>query len=147
VSEFSTITAFRLVRRLAIGQNSTSMYLLLCEEAGEPVIEADLRAEVEVQMAIALPVGRVSEHLESNDNLGLPDSGPIRALWIDKWSPDLIAALDTHVVRLERTGAQFLFIASPILGEQLVIDAPNFRSRLTEVLTIIPDAAVEGASH
>jgi hypothetical protein len=147
VSEFSNITAFRLVRRLAIGQNSTSMYLLLCEEADEPAIEDDLRAEVEVQLGTALPLGRVSDHLDTNDGLGLPDSGPIRALWIDKWSPDLIAALDTHVVRLERTGAQFLFITSPILGEQLVIEAPNFRNRLTEVLRIIPDAALEGAPH
>ncbi len=147
MSEFSTITAFRLVRRLVIGQNSTSMYLLLCEDASEPAIEADVRAEVEVQMGIALPVGRVSAHLDTNDSLGLPDSGLIRALWIDKWSSGLIAALDTHVVRLERTGAQFLFITSPILGEQLLIEAPNFRNRLTEVLCIISDAAVEGTSH
>jgi len=147
VSDFSTTTAFRLVRRLAIGDHSTSMYLLICEEADQPVIESDLKAEVEVQTGSALPVGRVSEHLETGDTLGLPDSGPIRALRIDRWSPALVAALDTHVVRLERTGAQFLFITSPALAEQLLNQAPNFRNRLTEVLCIIPDPAVEGASH
>jgi len=147
VNEFSTITAFRLVRRLAIGENSTSMYLLICEEAAQPVIESDLTAEVEVQMGNALPIGRVSEHGDIDDSLGLPDSGPIRALWIDRWSPKLVAALDTHVVRLERTGAQFLFITTPALAEQLLTEAPNFRNRLTEVLHIVPDAAMEVASR
>jgi hypothetical protein len=117
------------------------MYLLICEEAAQPLIEADLKAEVEVQMGNALPIGRVS------DNLGLPDFGPIRVLRIDRWSPDIVATLDTHVVRLERTGAQFLFITSPVLAEQLLTEAPNFRNRLTEVLRIIPDAALEGASR
>jgi hypothetical protein len=102
--EFSTTTAFRLVRRLAIGQGSTGMYLLVYDEGTQLAIEADLRAEVEVQMASTLPIGRVSEQLGADDSLGLPESGPIRVLRIDRWSPKLVALLDTHVVRLERTG-------------------------------------------
>jgi hypothetical protein len=145
VNEFSTITAFRLVTRLAIGEKSTSMYLLLCEEGDQPVIESDLKAEVEVQMGNTLPISRLSQHVE-DDTLGLVDSGAMRALRIDRWSPDIVAGLDTHVVRLERTGAQFLFITSSALAERLLTQAPNFRNRLTEVLRIIADAAVEGAS-
>src|SRR5437870_14158 len=107
--DFSTTTAFRLVRRLVMGQGSTAMYLLICEEGTQSAIEADLRAEVEVQTASRLPIGRVSELLEVEDALGLPDAGPMRVLLIDRWSPALVAMLDTHVIRLERTGAQFLF--------------------------------------
>jgi hypothetical protein len=123
------------------------MYLLICEEAAQPGIEADLKAEVEVQMGSELAVGRASEHLDVDDSLGLPDSGPMRALRIDRWSAKIVAALDTHVVRLERTGVQFLFITTPVLAEQLLTEAPNFRNRLTEVLHIVPDAAVEAASR
>jgi len=122
-----------------MGQGSTAMYLLIYEEGAQFAIEADLRAEVEVQLATPLPIGRVSELLDVDEVLGLPDSGPIRALQIDRWSPELVAMLDTHVIRLERTGAQFLFLTTPALAEQLLVEAPNFRNRLTEVLRIIPD--------
>jgi hypothetical protein len=137
--DFSTTTAFRLVRRLAMGHGTTAMYLLIYEEGAEFAIEADLRAEVEVQLAGPLPIGRVSELLDLDDALGSHDAGPIRVLRIDSWSPDLAAVLDTHVIRLERTGAQFLFLTTPALGEQLLVEAPNFRNRLTEVLRIVPD--------
>ena len=140
MTEFATTTAFRLVRRLAIGQDSTSMYLLVCEEDAESVV-SDLRAEIGVQMTLPLPVARVSE-----TNVEFPESGSIRGVVIDQWSPDLVAALDTHVIRIERTRAQFLFITSPAIAERLLVEAPNFRNRLTEVLQIVPDTATEGAS-
>ena len=108
------------------------LFGVLCTSA------ADLQAEVEVQMASSLPIGRVSELLDVDDVLGLPDAGPIRVLRIDRWSPELVALLDTHVIRLERTGAQFLFLTTPTLAEQLLVEAPNFRNRLTEVLRIVP---------
>jgi len=137
--DFSTTTAFRLVRRLVMGQGTPAMYLLIHEEGTEFLIEADLRAEVEVQMSVPLPIGRASELLGADAFLGLPDAGPIRALRIDRWSPELLALLDTHVIRLERTGAQFLFLTTPVLAEQLLMEAPNFRNRLTDVLRIVPD--------
>lgn len=137
--DFSTTTAFRLVRRLAMGQGSAAMYLLIYEEGAHSAIEADLQAEVEVQLSSSLPVGRVSELLDVDNALGLPATGPIRALHIDRWSPELVALLDTHVIRLERTGAQFLFLATPALAERLLVEAPNFRNRLTEILRIVPD--------
>lgn len=136
---FSTTTAFRLVRRLVMGQGRASLYLLLYEEGAQFAIEADLQAEVEVQMSIPLPIGRVSEQLDANDTLGLPNAGEIRVLRIDRWSPDLVALLDTHVIRLEQTGAQFLFLTTPALAERLLVEAPNFRNRLTEILQIVPD--------
>jgi hypothetical protein len=64
--DFSTTTAFRLVRRLAMGQGSTAMYLLIYEEGTESVIEADLQAEVEVQMSVPLTIWR-------GPNTGSPD--------------------------------------------------------------------------
>lgn len=144
---FSTTTAFRLVRRLVMGQGTASMYLLLYEEGEQSAIEADLRAEVEVQLSSPLPIGRVSELADTDDALGLPDAGPIRVLRIDRWSRDLVALLDTHVIRLERAGAQFLFLTTPTLAERLLVDAPNFRNRLTDILRIVPDDLSGGGPH
>ena len=137
--DFSATTAFRLVRRLALDWGSTAMYLLIYEEGTESLIEEDLRAEIDVQLALPLQRGRVSEALEGDALLGLPDSGPIRVLRIDRWSPELVTLLDTHVIRLEQTGAQFLLLTTPALGEKLLVEAPNFRNRLTDVLRVIPD--------
>jgi hypothetical protein len=144
---FSTTTAFRLVRRLAMGQETTGMYLLIYEEGAQSAIESDLRAEVEVQMASPLRIGRVSELFGVDDAFGLSEAGPIRVLRIDRWSPKVVALLDTHVIRLERTGAQFLFLTTPALAEQLLVEAPNFRNRLTEVLRIVPDDPSGGGPH
>jgi hypothetical protein len=143
--DFSTTTAFRLVRRLAMGQGSTAMYLLIYEESAQLQIEADLQAEVEVQFGIRLPIEPVLELLREDDGIRLNDMDPVRVLRIGRWSPELIRLLDTHVVRLERTGAQFLFLATDKLSEQLLVAAPNFRNRLTEVLRILPDDPSGGA--
>jgi len=142
--DFSTITAFRLVRRLAMGQGATAMYLLIHEEDVQFDIEADLKAEVEVQRGSPLPIRRVSELFDKDDGLGLYDANPIRVLRIDCWLPELIGLLDTHVIRMERTGAQFLFLTTPALAERLLVQAPNFRNRLTEILQIVPDDSSRG---
>ncbi len=50
--DFSTTTAFGLVRRMAaLGQNAPSIYLLICESTDLEAVQADLAAEVEVQLA------------------------------------------------------------------------------------------------
>lgn len=145
---FSTTTAFRMVRRLAMAHGSTGgMYLLIYEERAQSIIETDLQAEVEVQMSSPLLIGRASELFDVDDTLGLSEGGPIRVLRIDRWLPELVALLDTHVIRLERTGAQFLFLTTPALAEQLLVEAPNFRNRLTEVVRIIPDDLSGGGAH
>lgn len=137
--DFATITAFRLVRRLAMGQGTSAMYLLIHSREAQFAIEADLKAEVEVQLGIPLPIMRVSELITSDETSGLSGTPPIRFVSIDVWSPELVSLLDTHVVRLERTGTQLLFLTAPALAEQLLMEAPNFRNRLTEVLQIVPD--------
>lgn len=121
------------------------MYLLVCDNREQDTIEADLRAEVEVQLDELLPIGRVSGMAGSDRDCGLPDTGPIRVLRIDRWLPELVGLLDTHAVRLEQTGAQFLFLTTAVLAEQLLMTAPNFRNRLTEVLRIVPDDPSGGA--
>jgi hypothetical protein len=145
--DFSTTTAFRLVRRLAMGQGSTAMYLLIYEEGAQSAIEADLQAEVEVQLSSPLAIGRVSEMLDVDNTLGLSDAGEIRVLRIDRWSPGLVALLDTHVIRLEQSGAQFVFLTTLALTEKLLGEAPNFRNRLTEILRIVPDHSSGGDSN
>jgi hypothetical protein len=137
--DFATITAFRLVRRLATAQASTVMYLLIYEEDTESAIEADLRAEVEVQLATQLSIRRVSELQDLDRALLTEYADRIRVLWIDCWLQELVDLLDSHVVRLEWTGAQFLFLTTTELSEKLLVRAPNFRSRLTEVMRITPD--------
>jgi len=145
--DFSATTAFRLVRRLAMGQGSTAMYLLIYQDGAQFAIEADLRAEVDVQLSRPLSIGRVSELPDLDNALGAADAGSIRVLHIDRWWSGLVALLDTHVVRLEQTGAQFLFLTNLALAEQLLVEAPNFRNRLTEVLRIVPDDPSGGGSH
>ena len=71
----------------------------------------------------------------------------LRILRIDQWFPALIALLDTHVVRIEKMNIQFLFLVSEDVYEQLLASAPNFRSRLTEIMQIVPEDASGGAGE
>ena len=128
-----------------MGQASTAMYLLICDEHAQDDVETDLRAEVEAQLGVRLPVGLIEEMFLEDVGFGPDDTNPIRLLRIDRWSPELIGLLDTHVVRLERTGAQFLFLTTDKLSEQLLKAAPNFRNRLTEIMRILPDGTLGDA--
>jgi hypothetical protein len=109
-------------------------------------VETDLNAEGAIQMGVGLVIAHLSELSQLGYALDAREGGRVRAIWIDEWSSELVATLDTHVVRLERTGAQFLFITSAALADRLLTEAPNFRSRLTEMLRIVPDPAIQGAS-
>jgi hypothetical protein len=140
--DFSVTTAFRLVRRLMMGQGTASMYLLLWEDGNQPVIEADLKAEFDVQMSIILTVSAVWELKDM-----VEPAEPVRIVRIDCWSTDLVSLLDTHVIRLERTGAQFLFLTTDAVAQQLLVEAPNFRNRLTEILRIVPDDPSGGGQY
>ncbi len=144
MSDFSTTTAFRLIRRLALGEGSTAMYLLIHEEGQQPMVESDLQAEAEVQFGGRFPIGSVSDLLNEPTGVRLNAKHPIRVLRIESWSPELLGLLDTHVIRLERSQAQLLFLTTDALSEQLLVAAPNFRSRLTEVLRILPDNPAGG---
>lgn len=144
---FETTTAFRLVRRLLLGNVSTGMYLLLYEEGAYSAIEADLVAELEVAMGSAAPIGPVLDLLDVPNVPEPAGETSIRVFRISRWAPELVALLDTHVIRLERTGAQLLFLTTSSLAERLLVEAPNFRNRLTEVLRIIPEDLTSGASQ
>jgi hypothetical protein len=144
---FATTTAFRFVRRLATGQGSAAMYLLIFNEDAQASVEADLRAEFEVQMGRRMKIGRVSRTHDVQEALDSPASEQVRVLRIDRLSSRVVAMLDTHVVRLERAGAQFVFLATQELAERLLTRAPNLRNRLTEVLRIVPENASVGGAH
>ena len=137
------ITAFRLVRLLAVGQGASAMYLLVCSKEVQSAVEDDLKAETEVQLGSQLPLADIEVLL------GDPASGapffrqPICGFRISELTPDIVGLLDTHVVRLERSGSQLLFLATDGSAEQLLVQTPNFRSRLAEVLRIIPDPSME----
>jgi hypothetical protein len=141
MNDFSTTTAFRLMRRLALVPESNAMYLLIYEDGELLLVEADLLAEAEVQLGSRLQIGSVSDLLIDPGGLTTKDKNPIRVLRIDDWSPELIGLLDTHVIRLEQVRAQLLFLTTDALSEQLLVAAPNFRSRLAEVLRILPDSS------
>jgi hypothetical protein len=139
VIDFGTTTAFRLVRRLATGEGSTAMYLLVHQEGERIAIESDLQAEAEVQLGVRSPIGLASDLIHDPGSLKSDNINPIHLVRIDRPSRELIALLDTHVVRLERSAAQFVFLATDRISEKLLASAPNFRSRVTDVLRILPD--------
>jgi hypothetical protein len=111
------------------------MYLLIVDEENTSAVESDLQAEIEAQLETSVPIRSITE-----DNIStLTVMGPISILRIRDWWPGLVTFLDTHVVRLERTGSQFIFLSTSTLAERLLLAGPNFRNRLTEILTILPD--------
>lgn len=140
--ESDGISAFRLVRRLALGQGTSAMYLLVCSEDVKSAVEDDLKAETEIQFGSPLPFADI-EVLLGDPVLGIPWFGqPIFGFRFNELAVDIVGLVDAHVVRLERSGSQLLFLATDGTAEQLLVRAPNFRSRLTEVLRIIPDPSI-----
>jgi hypothetical protein len=131
------------MRRLATGEGSTAMYLLVHEDGERVAIEADLQAEAEVQLGTRLPIGLASDLFRDGGSLKPDHASPIHILRIERLSSEVVALLDTHVIRLERSRAQFVFLTTDQVSEQLLVQAPNFRSRLTEVLRILPDSPEE----
>jgi hypothetical protein len=137
--DFVSTTAFRLVRRLVMGQRTASMYLLVHEQEAQSAIEADLQAELEVQIGAKLRIADLSELVDKELLITSYQSGAMAAIRIDSTAHEIIGLLDTHVIRLERSGAQLLFLATPALAEPLLVQAPNFRNRITEIMRIVPD--------
>ena len=106
-----------------------------------------LNAEFELHFGTPPPMTMVSAPPDHDGDFGLYEGGPIRVLWIDLWLTQLVPLLDTHVVRLERIGGQFLFLATPELAERLLVQAPNFRNRLTDIMRIVPDDLSGSVQH
>jgi hypothetical protein len=139
---FDEITAFRLVRRLAVGEGTFTMYLLVCPDEVWPSIEDDLKAEAEVQLGSPIQVIDIAELLLDPERNFACSERAVCCFYIGHPSADVISLLDTHVVRLERRGSQLLFLATPETTDQLLVEAPNFRNRLTEVMRIVPDPSI-----
>jgi len=136
--EFSDITAFRLVRGLgAAGARNPAIYLLICESESMLAVEADLRAEAEVQLGVAIRVDTASDVLRNS--LPVWHDGSTRLIHFDQWLPELVDAMDRHSALLVQDGGQLLLLADSSTAERILKKAPNLRSRLTDVFSIRPD--------
>ena len=141
MTDFSTTTPFGLVRRLAAaGQDSPSVYLLISEAAVIDAVQADLRAEVQVQLGIELRSRAASEvQPERLEDAFAADSvSPVVLITLDHWAPKLIDSIDRNIVLVTSTGP-VLLLANFELAERALAAAPNLRNRLTDVLAIRPD--------
>jgi hypothetical protein len=141
--DFSATTAFRLVRRLAAaGQDTPSLYLLVCETAAMDAVRADLAAEVQVQLGFNLRLLAASElRAERLEDAFTPETvWPLILITLDNLPPNLVDSLDRNIVLLTRAGA-VLLVASRKIAECVLKAAPNLRNRLTDILLIKPDEA------
>jgi len=143
---FPATTAFRLVRRLAtIGPDSPSLYLLIADARTMPAIQADIAAEVQVQVGVTLQaLAAVDVKLDKlEDVFAQPPDSQVTLITLDRWLPKLVTAFDRNIVLLTRSGA-VLLLASPEVAGRLLPAAPNLRNRLTGVFAIRLEQAFEG---
>jgi hypothetical protein len=143
---FSATTAFRLVRRLAaIGPDSPSLYLLIADTPAMQAIQADIAAEVQVQLGVGLrALAPADVRFDRSEDLFAQDPDrPVALITLDRWLPNVVTALDRNIVLLTRSGA-VLLLASPEVAERLLPAAPNLRNRLTGVFAIRLEEAFEG---
>jgi len=143
---FSSTTAFGLVRRLAaVGLNGPSLYLLISDAPEMHVIQADITAEVQVQLGVGLrTVAAADLRLDRLEDVFAPDPAtPVTLITLDRWLPKLGAALDRSIVLLTAAGA-VLLLANSDVAKRMLAAAPNLRNRLSDVLAIRPDEAFGG---
>ena len=124
------------------GARNPAIYLLICDGASAAAVEADLRAEAEVQLGAAIHVNTASQVLRNR--LPLWHDGSARLIYFDRWLPDLMEAMDRHSALLVQDGGQLLLLADKESAERLLRGAPNLRSRLTDVFRIAPDGLSRG---
>ncbi len=143
MTKFSDVTAFRLVRGLgAAGARNPAIYLLICESASVEAVEADLRAETEVQLGAAIRVDTATDVLRNS--LPLWHDGSTRLIYFDQFLPELVEAMDRHSALLVQDGGQLLLLADDSTAVRILKGAPNLRSRLTDVFRIGPDDLSRG---
>jgi hypothetical protein len=143
---FSPTNAFRLVRRLAtIGPDNPSLYLLISEAHTMQPIQADIAAEVQVQLGVGLRALAAADARfdGSEDAFARDPDRPVTLITLDHWLPKLVTALDRNVVLLTRSGA-VLLLANRKIAERILAEAPNLRNRLTDVFAIVLDELLEG---
>ncbi|MFN0172549.1 MAG: hypothetical protein ACKV22_39725 [Bryobacteraceae bacterium] len=147
--EFLETTPFRLVRRLAaVGLDTPSAYLFLCDESAIDGVRADLAAEVQVQLGFTLRmlIGSEMRPAELAEVLAPEPAWPVVLVTLDRRLPKLIEALDLNVVVLTTAGA-VLLLADQEIGEWALMSAPNLRNRLTDVLKVGLGEAARGSEH
>jgi hypothetical protein len=146
MTAFSPTNAFRLVRRLAaVGLDTPSLYLLISEAPSIQAIQADITAEVQVQLGVSpralaaddVRIDRLEEAFARD-----PDR-QVTLITLDHWLPKLVTALDRNVVLFTRSGA-VLLLANRKIAERMLAAAPNLRNRLADVLEIRLDEAFGG---
>jgi hypothetical protein len=143
---FSATTAFGLVRRLAtVGLDTPSLYLLISDAPEMHVIQADITAEIQVQLGVGIQVLAAADVGAGRlEDVFIQDPAtPVILITLDRWLPKLVAALDRNMVLLETPGA-VLLLASRGVAEHMLIAAPNLRNRLSDVLAMRPDEAFGG---
>jgi len=141
--DFSATTPFRLVRRLAAaGQDTPSVYLLVCEAGAMQAVRADIAAEVQVQLGFNLRSLAASEVRPERPEEAFTreTDRPVVLVTLDRWLPRLVDSFDCNIVLLTRAGI-VLLLASHEIAERALAAGPNLRNRLTDVLLIKPDEA------
>jgi hypothetical protein len=148
MTDFSATTAFRLVRRLAAaGRDVPSAYLLVCEAATIDAVQADIVAEVQVQLGFNLRSLAASQLRPRT----LDDAFTANGAWavvlmtLDHWVSKLVDSLDRNIAFFTGTGT-VLLLASHEIAERALAAAPNLRNRLTDILAITPEEASGGES-
>jgi hypothetical protein len=147
MTDFSATTAFRLIRRLAaVGLETPSLYLLIADAPAMHVIQADLIAEVRVQLGISLrALAAVDVGLDRLEDVFANDpAAPVTLITWDHWLPKLANSLDRNIILLKTAGA-ILLLTSRDVAEHMLVAAPNLRNRMSDVLAIRPDEAFGGA--
>jgi hypothetical protein len=146
MTEFSATTAFRLVRRLAaVGRDTPSVYLLICDAAEMTSVLADMTVEVQIQLGLNLRSFAGSElHPGSLEALTERNVGDLAVIILDHWFPKLVRSFDRNVVMLT-SGGTVVLLATPDIAEGMLRSAPNLRSRLTDILLLRPEEALREA--
>jgi hypothetical protein len=138
MTDFSTATAFGLVRRIAAaGQDNPAIYLLISETSAIDALQADLSAEVQVQLGIELRSLAASDIQPDKLEEAFAHAGVV-LITLDRWTPYFIQSLDRNIVWVTNTGP-VLLLATFDVAERALALAPNLRNRLTDVLVIRPD--------
>ena len=136
--EFSTVTPFRLARSIAAaGLRNPAIYLLICDAEAAAAVQADLVAEIDVQLG-AVVHSETASDMRAND-LNVWRDGSIRIVLVDRWIPELVDSLDRHSAVLVQDGGKLVLLAKKEWAERMLRRAPNLRNRLTDIVQIKPE--------
>ncbi|MGH9720921.1 MAG: hypothetical protein ACRD8O_11965, partial [Bryobacteraceae bacterium] len=99
--DFATTTPFELIRRIAAaGHGNPSLYLLVSDAAEIEAVQADIAAEVQVQLGVDVRSLKASEvQPEKLDEAFRPEGeASVVLITLERWTPRLIVSLDGNIV-------------------------------------------------